>query len=176
MLFLKKIVSFFLRFSSCFIVLLPLPLLPLLPFNGSSSSSHYLLLFCHVFFFYNSYHLCHHLLLLLILLHFSSSSFFLLLSLSSYSSLFSPLHPSSDPLPLIFSPSLLLVSSSYSTPSPSPPLPPPGLKTRACSLIRRASLSGPWCWVTSRGRGQRLPTGWGRSVAMETVSPALFAW
>lgn len=56
---------------------------------------------------------------------------------------------------------------------PPPPHPPPGLKTPACSSTRRASLSGLWCWVTSRGRGQRPPTGWDPSVVMETVSPAL---
>lgn len=52
---------------------------------------------------------------------------------------------------------------------------PAGLRTRACSPMRRASLSGLCCWVTSRGRGQRPPTWWDRSVVMETVSPALVA-
>ncbi len=51
---------------------------------------------------------------------------------------------------------------------------PAGLKTWACSPIRRTSPSGLWCWVTSRGLGQRPPTGWERYVVMETVSPAQF--
>lgn len=45
-----------------------------------------------------------------------------------------------------------------------------GLKTQAFWPIRTPSRSGLWCWVTSRGQGRRLPTGWDHSVAMETVS------
>lgn len=45
-----------------------------------------------------------------------------------------------------------------------------GLKTRVCSPTRRTCPSAPWCWGTSGGRAQRLPTGWDPSVAMETVS------
>lgn len=47
----------------------------------------------------------------------------------------------------------------------------PGLMTRVWSLIRRPSQSGPWCWVTSRGRVQRLPIRSDHLGAMETVSP-----
>lgn len=47
----------------------------------------------------------------------------------------------------------------------------PGLMTRVWSLIRRPFQSDPWCWVTSRGRVQRLPIRSDHFSAMETVSP-----
>lgn len=45
-----------------------------------------------------------------------------------------------------------------------------GLKIQAFWPIRTPSRLGLWCWVTSRGQGRRLPTGWDHSVARETVS------
>lgn len=147
------------RFSSCFIVLR----LPLLLSNGSSSSCHYLLLSCLLILQPCQLLHHHHLLLLLILLPFFLlflllPPLFVLRFLPFFSPLFILHH--------------LLLHSLLFVPRLLPPPPPPGLKTRACSPIRRASPSGPWCWVTSRGRGPRQPTGWDRSVAMETVSPA----
>ena len=130
-------------------------------FPSSPFSLFFLLLFLfpfHLFFFF--FHLFPFCLL--------SFLFFLLLFLLPFNLLFFffffPLLPSllPPPLPLL---------------SPLLPLPlPPGLKTPACSSIKTASPSGLWFWVTSRGPGRRQPTGWDRSVAMETVSPPLVAW
>lgn len=52
----------------------------------------------------------------------------------------------------------------------------PGLMTRVWSLIRRPSQSDPWCWVTSRGRVQRLPIRSDHFGAMETVSHTSFIY
>lgn len=84
--------------------------------------------------------------------------------------LFCPFPPSSFFIHLFFSPfyshnlPLFLTCDLLSHP------PLAGLKTRAFWPIRTPSPSGLWCWVTSRGRAQRPPTGWDHSVAMETVS------
>lgn len=91
------------------------------------------------------------------------------------------LHPTPATSPSTSSPSIFLFflwissSSLHSTSSLLSSSSPTGPKTLACSPTKRASPSGLWCWVTSRGRGQRQPTGWGLSVVMETVSPSWFS-